>query len=110
NVSSVAGRQAQEDSAVYNATKWGVGGFSEALRQEVEKYHIRVTIIEPGVVATEMQRYVTEQAATDQTLAWIRSTPPLASEDIAAAIVYAVTQPAHVDVNELLIRPTEEVC
>ena len=110
NISSVAGRTAQEGSAVYNATKWGVGGFSEALRQEVEKQHIRVTIIEPGVVATGMSRYITEQAATDQTLAWIRSISPLEAKDIAAAIVYAVTQPPHVDVNELLIRPTEQVC
>ena len=110
NLSSVAGRTAREGSAVYNATKWGVGGFSEALRQEVEKQHIRVTLIEPGVVATEMQHYLTEQAATDQTLAWIRSIPPLKVEDIAAAIVYVVTQPPQVDVNELLIRPTEPVC
>lgn len=109
NISSVAGRAAQEGSAVYNATKWGVGAFSESLRQEVEKHHIRVTVIEPGVVATEMQQYVTDQAATDQTLAWIRSVTPLAGEDIAAAIVYAVTQPVHVDVNEMLIRPAGEV-
>jgi len=66
-------------------------------------------VIEPGVVATEMQEHATEQAAQDSTLSWIGSITPLAREDIAAAIVYAVTQPAPVDVNELLIQPTEEV-
>lgn len=110
NLSSVAGRTVREGNAVYSATKWGVGAFSEGLRQEVEKQHIRVTIIEPGVVATELQRSLADQAPADEALAWIRTKTPLASEDIAAAIVYAVTQPPQVDVNELLIRPMESVC
>lgn len=109
NISSVAGRKVLEGSAVYTATKWGVGAFSEALRLEVGKNHIRVTIIEPGVVATEMQEHIIDQAATDPMAARIRSIPPLASENIAAAILYAVTQPEPVAVNELLITPTEEV-
>lgn len=86
-----------------------MGAFSEGLRQEVEKHHIRVTVIEPGVVATELQRSLADQAPADEALAWIRTKTPLQSEDIAAAIVYAVTQPVHVDINELLIRPTEQV-
>lgn len=109
NLSSVAGRTASAGSAVYNATKWGVGAFSEALRQEVAPQHIRVTIIEPGVVATDMQRAVTDQGATGPAADVIRSIPPIQSEDIARAIVYAVTQPEQVDVSELLIRPTAEV-
>ena len=109
NVSSLAGRIAQEGTGVYSATKWGVGAFSEALRQEVAKNHIRVTVIEPGVVATEMLEHLTVPTATEQALAWMQQVTPLASEDIAAAIVYAVTQPEQVDVNEMLIRPTEEV-
>ena len=100
----------REGNAVYSATKWGVGAFSEGLRLEVEKNHIRVTLIEPGVVATEMQRSIKDQAPADEALAWIRSVTPLQGEDIAAAIVYAVTQPLHVDVNELLTRPTEQAC
>jgi NADP-dependent 3-hydroxy acid dehydrogenase YdfG len=108
NLSSVAGRTVREGNAVYSATKWGVGAFSEGLRQEVEKQRIRVTVIEPGVVATEMQRSIADQAPADEALAWVRTKTPLQSEDIAAAIVYAVTQPVHVDVNELLIRPTEQ--
>jgi NADP-dependent 3-hydroxy acid dehydrogenase YdfG len=108
NISSRAGRIARAGSGVYSATKFGVVAFSEALRQEVSRNHIRVTVIEPGLVATEMSEYLTEQAAQDPTLSWIRSITPLASEDIAAAIVYAVTQPAQVDVNELLIQPVTE--
>src|SRR6266699_4996693 len=108
NVSSRAGRIAQEGIGVYSATKFGVVAFSEALRQEISPHHIRVTVIEPGAVASEMQEHATEQAAKDPTLSWLRSITPLASADIAAAIVYAVTQPAQVDVNELLIQPVME--
>ena len=114
-ISSRAGRITRAGLAVYSATKSGVNAFSEALRQEVAQDHIRVTIIEPGAVATGMQaqatdQAVTDQAVTDQTLTRLRSIPPIEVEDIAAAIVYAVTQPAHVELNELLIQPTEEVC
>lgn len=108
NISSVAGRVAQAGSAVYNATKWGVGGFSEALRQEVHKDKIRVTIIEPGAVATELTEHITNPAAKKRIQAWVKSLTPLESEDIAAAIIYAVTQPPRVNVNEILIRPTDQ--
>lgn len=108
NISSVAGRTAQAGSGVYNATKWGVGAFSEALRQEVYKDKIRVTIIEPGAVATELTDHITNSAAKERIQNWVKSLTPLESEDIAAAIVYAVTQPPRVNVNEILIRPTEQ--
>ena len=108
NISSVAGRIARAGTGVYNATKWGVGAFSESLRQEVHKDKIRVTIIEPGAVATELTDHITDSGAKERTQAWIQSMTPLASEDIAAAIVYVVTQPPHVNVNEILIRPTEQ--
>lgn len=108
NISSVAGRTAQAGSGVYNATKWGVGAFSEALRQEVYKDKIRVTIIEPGAVATELTDHITNSAAKERIQNWVKSLTPLESEDIAAAIVYAVTQPPRVNINEILIRPTEQ--
>jgi NADP-dependent 3-hydroxy acid dehydrogenase YdfG len=108
NISSVAGRTARAGAGVYNATKWGVGAFSEALRQEVYKNNIRVTIIEPGVVATELTNHITHSETKAATEAWIGGLTPLTSEDIAAAIIYAVTQPPHVNVNEILIRPTEQ--
>ena len=108
NISSVAGRTARAGSGVYNATKWGVGAFSEALRQECFQDHIRVTLIEPGVVATDLASHITQAAARETALRRIQEIMPLQSEDVANAIVYAVTQPSHVNVNEILLRPTEQ--
>ena len=108
NISSVAGRTARAGAAVYNATKWAVGAFSEALRQEVYKHGIRVTIIEPGAVATELLEHITVPEVKADMQHWVGSLTPLTSEDIANSIVYAVTQPPHVNVNEILIRPTEQ--
>ncbi len=108
NISSVAGRIARAGSAVYNLTKWGVGAFSEALRQEVHKERIRVTVIEPGAVATELLEHITHPEAKRRQLEFAQGMTQLQSEDIAAAIVYAVTQPPRVNVNEVLIRPTEQ--
>jgi NADP-dependent 3-hydroxy acid dehydrogenase YdfG len=109
NVSSVAGRQANLGSAVYNMTKWGVTGFSEALRQEALHSGIRVTCIEPGVVETELQGHNKDPAVVEA-LAKFRDQigDPLEAEDVARAIVYAVTQPDHVAVNEVLVRPTKQ--
>lgn len=104
NVSSVAGRTVRAGWGVYNATKWGVGAFSEALRQEVYQDRIRVTVIEPGLVATELAEHVNDPEMQEL----IHSIRLLQSEDVAAAIIYAVTQPEHVSVNEILIRPTQE--
>ena len=107
NVSSVAGRTAHAGSAVYNFTKWGVVGFSEALRQEALHSKIRVTTIEPGYVDTELQGH-NEHPAVVEGIKQMREKigDPLQAEDIAAAITYAVSQPQHVNVNEVLIRPT----
>ena len=108
NISSVAGRTARAGAGVYNASKWGVGAFSESLRQEVYKDKIRVTIIEPGAVATELTHHITNTEAKQQIEQFIGNMTPLQSEDIAAAILYAVTQPPRVSVNEILIRPTDQ--
>jgi clavulanate-9-aldehyde reducatase len=109
NVSSVAGRTAGFGSGVYNATKWGVGAFSESLRQEVLNYNVRVTIIEPGYVDTELQGHnehpmVVERIEKDKQ----QIGKVLESDDIANAIVYAVQQPEHVSINEVLVRPTKQ--
>ncbi|HEX3796371.1 MAG TPA: SDR family NAD(P)-dependent oxidoreductase [Acidimicrobiales bacterium] len=106
NVSSVAGRIARINSGVYNATKWGVGAFSESLRQEVAGRHVRVTIIEPGATATELASHNRPEVLAEigRTFGGIER---LTSEDIANSVRYAVTQPSHVAVNEILIRPTE---
>jgi NADP-dependent 3-hydroxy acid dehydrogenase YdfG len=108
NLSSVAGRTARAGVGVYNATKWGVNAISEALRQEVHKNNIRVTIIEPGLVATEFVDNITDPVAKQNIEARIKAITPLQPEDIARAIAYAVTQPPHVNVNEILIRPTQQ--
>ena len=108
NISSVAGRTARVGSGAYNVTKWGVVAFSEALRQEVLADNIRVTVVEPGAVATELQSHITDPEARRETEEWIRSITPLQGEDIANAIVYAVTQPQYVDINEMLIRPSQQ--
>jgi NADP-dependent 3-hydroxy acid dehydrogenase YdfG len=109
NLSSVAGRHAALGAAVYNLTKFGVGGFSEALRQEALHANVRVTIVEPGYVATELQGHNVNPAVIAGTQK-IRDEigRVLDAEDIANGIVYAVAQPEHVSVNEMLIRPTKQ--
>jgi NADP-dependent 3-hydroxy acid dehydrogenase YdfG len=108
NVSSVAGRTANLGSGVYNMTKWGVVGYSEALRQEALHIGVRVTLIEPGFVETELQSHNTNPIVVEQ-LDKMRESlgdQALQASDIANAIVYATSQPKHVSVNEILVRPT----
>jgi NADP-dependent 3-hydroxy acid dehydrogenase YdfG len=107
NVSSVAGRIASAGSGVYNLTKWGVGAFSEALRQETGWAKIRVTIVEPGFVDTELQGH-NELPAVVEAIEKMREQigKILEPGDIARAIHYALSQPEHVSVNEILVRPT----
>lgn len=106
-VSSVAGRVARMGSGAYNATKHAVGAFGEALRQEVTERHVRVSIVEPGAVDTELAGH-----NRPQVLQGIRARfgqiERLAAVDIADAIGYVVTRPRHIAINELLIRPTEQ--
>jgi NADP-dependent 3-hydroxy acid dehydrogenase YdfG len=107
NVASVAGRIASMGSGVYNMTKWGVVGFSEALRQECARAHVRVTAIEPGWVDTELQGHNEHPLVVDAMNKLIKQIDKiLEPEDIARAIAFAVTQPPHVSINEMLIRPT----
>jgi len=107
NVASVAGRQANMGSAVYNMTKWGVVGFSEALRQEGTHIGVRVTCIEPGFVETELQGHTTNPMVIEATKKFRESIGTvLEASDIADAIVFALSQPKHVSVNEIMVRPT----
>jgi NADP-dependent 3-hydroxy acid dehydrogenase YdfG len=110
NLSSVAGRSANAGSAVYNLTKFGVGAFSEALRQEVLYSNIRVTIVEPGFVETELQAHNQNpvvREAIEKNREQIGQV--LKAEDIARSILYAVSEPDYVAVNEVLIRPAKQV-
>ena len=108
NISSVAGRVARSGSAVYNATKHGVGAFSEGLRQEVTGRHVRVSLVEPGAVDTELSGH-NRPEVLDGIKKRFEGVERLRAEDIADAIGYVVTRPRHVAVNEMLVRPTEQV-
>jgi NADP-dependent 3-hydroxy acid dehydrogenase YdfG len=104
NVSSVSGRRAAAGYAGYSATKFGVNGFSEALRREAGE-ELRVTVVEPGLVDTDLSDHAGHESVAgpdDRTDA----ITPLESDDVAAAVVYAVTQPSRVAVNEILLRPS----
>jgi NADP-dependent 3-hydroxy acid dehydrogenase YdfG len=105
NISSVAGRFARAGSGAYNLTKFGVGAFSESLRQEAVALGVRVTLVEPGAVATELPDH-NRPEVRDQIAKVLQDVTPLTAEDIANAVLYAIAQPANVSVNELLIRPS----
>src|SRR3954452_22749590 len=95
NISSVAGRVARRNSGVYNLTKHGVGAFSESLRQEVTERHVRVSLIEPGAVETELAGHI-RQEIRDQMVSRFAEIEHLEAEDIADAIAYIVTRPRRV--------------
>jgi NADP-dependent 3-hydroxy acid dehydrogenase YdfG len=105
NVSSVAGRRNGAGGGVYQATKHALGAFSEALRQEVTTRYVRVSLVEPGATATELVRHVREEVRSNLSV----GAEPLEAEDIADAILFIVTRPRRVAVNEVLVRPTEQV-
>ena len=107
NVSSVAGRNARLNNGVYSATKFGVGAFSESLRQEVTTRHVRVTLVEPGATASELVTH-NRPEVLEQLAANFSSTEILLAEDIADTIAFTVTRPRRMVVNEVLVRPTEQ--
>jgi NADP-dependent 3-hydroxy acid dehydrogenase YdfG len=107
NISSVAGRVSRNGSGVYNLTKHGVGAFSDSLRQEVTERHVRVSLVEPGAVATELAGH-NRPEILEQIGQRFGAIERLEADDIAEAIAYIVTRPRHVAVNELLVRPTEQ--
>ncbi|MCW3030200.1 MAG: oxidoreductase [Solirubrobacterales bacterium] len=108
NVSSVAGRVARQGSGVYNLTKFGVGAFSEALRQEGVALGVRVTLIEPGAVDTELAGH-NRPEVLEQIRQRFGSIERLTADDIANAILYAIGQPPNVSINEVLVRPSGQV-
>lgn len=107
NISSVAGRTASMGVGVYNFTKWGVTGFSEALRQECSHANVRVTTIEPGFTESELAGHNTNPIVLERVEKMKEEYGEiLQASDIADSIVWAVTRPNRVNVNEILIRPT----
>ena len=108
NISSVAGRIVFPAGSVYCATKHAVTAFSEGLRQELSpRNNIRVTTIEPGVVATELTKTITDESL-EKFVESSKKMEALKAEDIASAIIFAINAPNHVSVNEILVRPTTQ--
>jgi NADP-dependent 3-hydroxy acid dehydrogenase YdfG len=107
NISSVAGRRARVGAGVYNATKFAVVAFTESLRQEVTGRHVRVSVVEPGVVATELTDHMKPEVR-EQTMKPFAGIAPLESEDIADIVGFIVTRHWRSAINEVLVRPTEQ--
>jgi NADP-dependent 3-hydroxy acid dehydrogenase YdfG len=107
NISSVAGRAARSGAGVYNLTKFGVGAFSESLRQEVTGRHVRISLVEPGAVDTELFSHVRPEVQA-RMMGRFEGVERLHAEDIAEAISYIVTRPRRMAINEMLVRPTEQ--
>ena len=106
NISSVAGRTARPGNAVYAATKWGINGWSESLRQELQP-DIRVMVIEPGAVATELTDHITHAETKRATEEFVKDLA-IRPEDIAEVIAFAVGRPRRMTLNEILVRPTAQ--
>jgi NADP-dependent 3-hydroxy acid dehydrogenase YdfG len=108
NISSLASRGTRPGLGVYSGTKMAVNGISESLRQELLEDNIRVTMVEPGAVETELPDHITDNEAREGLSAMLERLEPLHAEDIANAIAYVVTQPERVSINEILIRPSQQ--
>jgi NADP-dependent 3-hydroxy acid dehydrogenase YdfG len=109
NLSSIAGRVAWNSYGVYSFTKFGVNGFTESLRQEVTQRHVRVGVVEPGGVATELGSHNKPEVRTEMIDPFYEKTQVLAPDDIADGIAYMVTRPRHTTIGELWIMPTEQL-
>jgi NADP-dependent 3-hydroxy acid dehydrogenase YdfG len=108
NISSIAGRVAWNGYAAYSMTKFGVNGFTESLRQEITKRHVRVGVLEPGGVSTELGTHNSEQVQAEMIDPFYGSTEVLAPEDIADGVAYIVTRPRHAAISELWVMPTDQ--
>jgi NADP-dependent 3-hydroxy acid dehydrogenase YdfG len=108
NISSIAGRTARANSAVYGLTKWGIGAFTEALRQELAPDSVRVSVVEPGATDTELRSHVRPEAMP-VSRARTAGVDRLAPSDIADAVAFIVTSPRSVAINEVMVRPSNQV-
>jgi NADP-dependent 3-hydroxy acid dehydrogenase YdfG len=108
NVSSVAGRKSRPTSSVYSSTKWAVNGWSEGLRQELADKDVRVIVVEPGVTRTELTHRISDPEIRRRNLENYDLYDALTAADIADVIVFAISRPRRVSVNEVLIRPTKQ--
>jgi NADP-dependent 3-hydroxy acid dehydrogenase YdfG len=109
NISSIAGRVAWNGYGVYNFTKFGVNGFNESLRQEVTRRHVRVGVVEPGGVDTELGSHNKPEIRNEMIDPFYEQTEVLAPQDIADGVAYMVTRPRHTAIGELWIMPTDQL-
>jgi NADP-dependent 3-hydroxy acid dehydrogenase YdfG len=109
NISSIAGRVAWNGYGVYNLTKFGMNGFTEALRQEVTRRHVRVGVLEPGGVATELGSHNRPEVRDQMIDPFYEATEVLDPADVADGVAYMVTRPRHTSIGELWIMPTDQV-
>ncbi|MFG2255643.1 SDR family NAD(P)-dependent oxidoreductase [Streptomyces mirabilis] len=109
NISSIAGRVAWNGYGVYNLTKFGVNGFTESLRQEVTQRHVRVGVLEPGGVDTELGSHNAPEIQGAMIAPFYETTEVLTPDDIADGVAYMVTRPRHASIGELWIMPTDQV-
>lgn len=107
NISSIAGRVAWANYGVYNMTKFGVNGFTESLRQEITRKHVRVGVVEPGGVNTELGSH-NSGAMREHIDTFYETTEVLQAEDVADGVAYMVTRPRHASISELWIMPTDQ--
>jgi NADP-dependent 3-hydroxy acid dehydrogenase YdfG len=108
NISSIAGRVAWNGYGVYNLTKFGVNGFTESLRQEVTQRHVRVGVLEPGGVDTELGSHNKPEIQGAMITPFYEATEVLTPDDIADGVAYMVTRPRHASIGELWIMPTDQ--
>ncbi|MFE2484781.1 SDR family NAD(P)-dependent oxidoreductase [Streptomyces mirabilis] len=108
NISSIAGRVAWNGYGVYNLTKFGVNGFTESLRQEVTQRHVRVGVLEPGGVDTELGSHNNPEIQGAMIAPFYETTEVLTPDDIADGVAYMVTRPRHASIGELWIMPTDQ--
>jgi NADP-dependent 3-hydroxy acid dehydrogenase YdfG len=108
NISSTAGRVARPGGSCYNLTKFGLNGFTESLRQELLTERVRVGVVEPGTVDTELMNHIGD-VTRDAVRRQVSGIEALRAEDIADAIGYIVTRDRRVAVNEMLIRAGDQV-
>jgi clavulanate-9-aldehyde reductase len=109
NISSVSARLANPGSPAYAATKAAVNTFSESLRKEGTGYNIRVTVVSPGIVETELFEHAADAATRARFQSMLEMVTPLTPADVGASVVFALSQPPHVSINEIVLRPTKEV-
>lgn len=107
NVSSVAGHKVNPGSAVYSATKHAVRVISEGLRQEAKPYNLRVAIISPGAVASELTGTITDPGTADRVRQFVAEVA-IPADSFARAVAFIISQPEDVDINEILFRPTRQ--